>query len=105
VAECCTWKQRPAGFVQAAADLISICLVCFGAGFCTVTFSTPLGLGRNVLDLDAGGKFDRPRERAVAALDQMIILVLLFALVLLLATDGQEVVGHVELDVLLLQAW
>lgn len=27
-----------------AADLISICLVCFGAGFGTVTFSTPLAI-------------------------------------------------------------
>jgi hypothetical protein len=79
-------------------------LVCFGAGFGTVTFSTPLAsLGRDVLDLDAGWEFDRTRERAVAALDEVIILVLLLALILLLATDGEEIVGHVELDILLLQ--
>ena len=54
---CCYVLKEPrnaAGIAQRsdwsahAADLISICLLCFGAGFGTVTLSTPLAISADM---------------------------------------------------------
>jgi hypothetical protein len=59
-------------------------------------------LGGDIFRLNTRRQFDGARERAEAALDQVVILALFLALVLLFAANGEKVVGEIELDVRLL---
>src|ERR1019366_2353982 len=84
---------------------MSICLDCLGAGFCTVTFSTPLAISAAMSSgFTPSGSSTERGEAAKAALHKVIVLVFLLALAPLLAADGQKIVGYIQLDIFLLKA-
>src|SRR6185437_522109 len=60
--------------------------------------------GLDLFGLDPGRQLQRAGEGAIAALDEAVVLVGLFALDLLLAADGEKAVAHGHVDVLLLEA-
>ena len=61
-------------------------------------------VGLDRIGVDALRQLEGTLERAIAALDEPIVFVLLFFFGLFLTTDREQVVGQIDLDVLLFEA-